>query len=134
MTEVIVFPDAEAVVVDYLRTELDARGPAIPVGTRVPNPRPSIFVQVERQGGPRRNIVVDDAQIGISAWADRQQDAQDLVQLCRGLLWAAVGTTQGGVQVHRVEEFAGPALLPDPLSDQPRYVLTVQISLRGAAA
>jgi hypothetical protein len=139
VAEVIVFPDAAAVVINYLRVELDARGPAIPVVSRVPKQRPATFVTVERQGGQRRNLVVDDAQLGIDCWGSSDsgtgdQEAHDLAQLCRGLIHAAAGTTQGGVQIYRVEEFAGPALLPDPLSDQPRAVLTVVVSVRGAAA
>lgn len=131
---VIVFPDAEQISIDYLRAELDARLNDTHVGNRIPDPRPAALVQCRRLGGPRRNLVADNPQIGVECWADTEAEAHDLAQLCRGLLLAMPGHTVDGVAVYRVDEFAGPVNLPDPLSTQPRYTFTVQISLRGAAA
>lgn len=134
MSPLVVFPDAAAVVVDHLRAQFAARDVAATVGTRIPNPRPARHVRVRRIGGPRRNIVADGPHVSVEAWGPTDEEAADLAQLCRGLIHAMHGTTIAGVAVYGVSELAGPAELPDPTSDQPRYVQTFEITLRGAAA
>lgn len=126
--EVIVFPDAAAIVIGHLAGELDP-----PVLPRIPNPRPDTFVTVQRVGGPRRNLVTDAATLAIEAWAPTEEAAHDLAQLARGHVAAMVGDLFAGVPVYRVDEFSGPQLLPDPTSDQPRYTFTVAVATRGAA-
>jgi len=133
MAEAIAFPDVEALFQSYLTAELGNRGDTATVHTAVPNPRPNRFVLVPRLGGQRRNTVVDDATIGVECWAATNGQAQALAQLVRALIHAAQGTTLAGVQIYRVQEFAGPARLPDPESHQARYVLTVSVSVRGTA-
>jgi len=136
MADVIVFPDAVAAVVDYLTAELAVREPTAVVRTRVPNPVPALLVTVRRLGGERRNLVVDAPQVEVACWADDdagtgEEDAHDLAQLCRGLVNAMAYTGDA----YRVDEFAGPALLPDPVDlSRPRYVQTFEIALRGHAA
>lgn len=125
MIEPIVFPDAVEVVCDHLRTELDPT----PVVSRVPTTRPAAFVRVMRVGGVRRNLVTDEATLTVEAWAASEQAAHDLAQLARAHIYAMPGDGD----VYRVTEFSGPALLPDPLSDQPRYSLTVAVATVGAA-
>lgn len=134
MNQVVVFPDAAAVVVGHLRAALAARNDPAKVGTRVPNPRPGRFVRIRRIGGPRLNLVADNPQLSVESWAPTAEQAADLAQLCRGLILAMRGTTVAGVAIYRVNEFAGPAELPDPTSDQPRYVQTFEIAMRGTAA
>lgn len=126
MREVLVFPDAEYVALTWLDENLD-----VPVHTLVPDPRPSAWVRVQRTGGIRSTIVTDAASITVEAWADTYEIASDLAQLARGYLHAATGENVDGVAVWRVEEFAGPASLPDPISGQPRHTFTVAMHLRG---
>lgn len=133
MTETIVFPDAALAAVTALRDGLAALAPSATVGTRVPNPRPDALVVVRRIGGARRNLVVDSATLSIEAWGVTEEDAHDLAQLARAVLKAAENTNQNSIVIYQVEEFAGPALLPDPDTEQPRYVLTVEIGTRGVA-
>ena len=128
----IVFADAAAVIADYLRFQLAAFESPAPVATRVPPSRPSIFVLVRRLGGPRLNVVADEPLIGVECWAPTEGDAHDLAQLCRALIHAMRGTEQGGVAVYRIAEAAGPQELPDPLSNDPRYVFTVSVAVRGS--
>lgn len=128
-THLVVYPDACEVVCPYLAYEL-----GVHVGTRVPTSRPSTFVVVRRLGGPRLNLVADNAMLGVECWADSEQEAQDLAQLSRGLIHALRGTSQDGVAVYRITEVAGPQELPDPDSDQCRYVFTLQIAMRGTSA
>lgn len=131
MTDPIRFPDAVAVVVDYLTTELAARGDDATVTSKVPDPRPDRLVRVSRTGGPRTSLVSDGAQISVECWDLLEEDAQDLAQTCRALLLVMRGTVQSGVAVYRVSELGGPALLPDPLSNAPRYVFSQQVQMRG---
>lgn len=127
--ETIVFPDAAAIVIGYLDDELTAA-----VLPRIPDPRLAEFLTVQRVGGPRRSLVSDAPLLAIGAWGDDDETAHDLAQNARGLIHALLGTVQAGVPVYLIEEAAGPALLPDPLSNQSRYVFTVAVHLRGVAA
>jgi len=134
MPEVIVFPDVAAAVIAGLEAELAARSNTTPVRSRVPDPRPATFVRVRRIGGPRRNLVVDDATVVVEAWAADEASGHDLAQLCRGIVHSFAGSTIADTTIYRVDEIAGPGLLPDPVSEQTRWTFTLQISARGTAA
>jgi hypothetical protein len=98
------------------------------VGGRVPRDRPTRFVLVRRIGGPWRRPMIDTPSIGVEAWAATQAQAHDLAQQVRSLVWSLQGGILNGVAIYRVEEFAGPAWLPDPTSGgDPRYVLTMSV-------
>lgn len=131
--EVIAFPDIEDLLQQYLTAALAARGDTATVHISVPTTRPDRFVLVPRVGGIRQNLVVDAATIGVECWASTPGQAFGLVRLVRALLGSAAGTVVGGVQVYRVTEAGGPANLPDPLSQHARYILTVEVAVRGAA-
>jgi hypothetical protein len=129
VAEVIVFPDAEGLVIDYLRDLLD-----VPVSGTVPNPRPGEFVTVRRLGGVRRNLVTDAPMLTVEAWAAGDVAAHDLAQLARAHVHAmARASVLTEPAVYRVVEIAGPGHLPDPVSAQSRYVFTVEVAVRGAA-
>lgn len=132
MTDIL-FPDVTDLVVTEIRSRLVERGEAAQVGTRVPNPRPAKFVLVRRVGGPRLNLVADNATLTIEAWGSDEAEAQDLLQLARTFIYAMRGTVHSGVAIYRIGEFAGPVNLPDPLSDQPRYTATMTVACRGSA-
>lgn len=125
-TAVVVFPDATDVVRTLLDTALTP-----PVRSKVPNPRPAEFVTVRRTGGVRRDLVADNAQVTVESWGATEEDAHDLAQLARAHIGAAPGSVVNGVSIYRVTEQAAPGILPDPLSDQPRYTQTFIIALRG---
>lgn len=127
MRDVLVFPDAEYVTVAWLAPLLD-----VPVVTLVPDPRPALWLRVQRVGGVNHTRVSDAATLTIEAWGDEYELVSDLAQLARGYLHAMVGETVDGVPVYRVDELAGPASLPDPISAQPRHTFTVAVHMRGA--
>lgn len=131
MKPVVLSPDAVFVAIDYLAEQLEALGDDVLVAPRVPQNRPGHFVRVSRTGGIMLNLVQDGPHLTIEAWAPTDEEAQDLAQLCRALLHAAQGTVQAGVSVGKVSELGGPQLLPDPLSNQPRYTFTLQVAMRG---
>lgn len=130
--EVALGADVTVLVVDWLRAQLVAEGGYVAphVGTLVPAARPSLFVTVSRTGGPLRDHVVDDAQVTVDSWGPTDEAAQDLAQWCRALMHAASGRLLAGHQVYRVAELAGPALVADPVSDQPRYRASYQVPVR----
>lgn len=123
---VVLFPDATDVVCRLLDPVLP-----VPVRSKVPNPRPDSFVTIRRTGGPRKDLVTDNAQITVEAWAETEEEAHDLAQVARAHIGAASGSVVAGVAIYRVTEQAGPGILPDPVSDQPRYSQTFNIALRG---
>lgn len=125
MTEPIVFPDASAIAITWLADHL-----VEPVHQDIPNPRPETFVTVTRDGGPKRNIVTDGAQITVDSWGETWEEAHDLAQTARAWLNAIVGETVNGAPVYRCDELAGPGRLPD-LSDQPRYRQNFLLAIRG---
>lgn len=133
MAELVVFPDITAAVIDFVRAQLVAAGSSAPVTMRVPNPRPGAFVTIQRVGGVRRNLVVDEATLTVEAWGSTEPAAHDLAQLARAAVHAAVGQVTSAGTIYRTGEFAGPASLPDPDSDQPRYTFTVTVAARGTA-
>lgn len=132
--DVVIFPDIEELLVEYLSAELLEMGVGVPVLTQIPAQRPESFVSVPRVGGPRRNQVVDAATISADSWALRPKAAHDLAQVVRGLIGALPGQSLGGYPIYRVTEFTGPGNLPDPRSQHARYTQAFSILIRGFAA
>lgn len=129
MPAAIVFPDAAAIVADYLRGALAAHGQPVHVGTRVPNPRPARFVRLARIGGAQVDVVTDRPRLDVHCWGATDEAAHDLMQITRALLLALPGWR--GATAYDVDEVGGPNELPDPESSSPRYALAVEVSLRG---
>lgn len=125
------YADATATCIRFLAAHLPTYGETCPIIKVVPKERPARFVQVFRTGGPRRNLVVDDAQLTISCWALTDQDAATLAALVRGLLLAIKSDVINGVTFYKVEELGGPVDLPDPESNQSRMTWSVIASVRG---
>lgn len=132
MTEVILFPDLEAAVIDYLTGELAAFDADATVDNTVPDPRPTRLVRVLRTGGARTGVVLEDAQLTIDCWDVLVEDAHDLAQLCRGLM-TAMPYRYPDTVTYRVHEVGGPNNQPDPDTASPRYTFTVLITARGTA-
>ena len=135
MTQVIVFGDVEDALRLYLETQLPLYGVTdADVACTIPNPRPDKFVTVQRAGGPQRDIITDSALILVECWAQTGSRAYALAKVVRGLLGdkALRNQSLSGLTVYRSQEVAGPAPLPDPDSDQSRYVLTIQVDFRGS--
>lgn len=134
MSEVIVFPDVEAIVISYLNAEFAARSETARASTKVPKTRPTKFVRVLRTGGPSE-FIMDRAQLTLEAWANKATDAIALMQLTRGLMHAIDRVTYSGstYQFYAPQEFSGPANLPDPDSSQERYTETFSVGVRGTA-
>jgi hypothetical protein len=122
----ILFPDAEALAVTFLRGQM----PGTEVHVRVPKIRPATFVQVRRSGGISTGPV-DKPRLDFHVWAPTDEEAKDLAQLCRAHLGDIRGE-RSGHQVTAVTEFAGLAPAPDQ-SGAPRWFFSIEITTRGAS-
>lgn len=118
MTELVVFPDAEALCVTALNAFLtDARA-----STKVPNPRPAKLVRVTRIGGPRLNVGIEAPTILFEAWGPDEVSAQNLAARTRALIEAMdeFGYEQSGLVNN-----------PDSETANPRYQFTAVLYLAG---
>jgi hypothetical protein len=120
------YPDVVALVVDYLTPLVDPT----PVVSRVPNPRPATFVQVRRVGGSAITVR-DQARLDVFTWGADDTTAHDLCMQVRTLLHALAGTTTLGPTCYGVDEFTGPRSLDDGVSGQPRWWMTLTITVRA---
>lgn len=125
--EAIAFPDIEELLVGWVPTVVAD----VPVSTEIPNPRPSKFIRLIRTGGPRQGLVTDQPQVTFECWADRSTAASALAGELRPHVFALGGRRIDGHVIRRVQEFSGPANLPDKTSGQSRYTWSVRIDLRG---
>lgn len=129
----VLFGDVEQLLVEHLREALAASEASYAVGavvgTVVPDPRPPVFVLVRRVGGASPRFGLDRPLIDLQDWHLTDVDAHDLMQLLRGLVQQARG--RGGIR--SVRENAGPNPVPDD-DGSPRYVSTLEITLKGATA
>lgn len=130
---IVLFPDARTALIDRVEADAASFGlSGLTVSSMIPNPRPERFVVIDRTGGPRRDLIVDEAQLTIDCWAADDVKAHDLAEIVRGIIGAAAGTATGGVQFYRIDELAGPQHLPDPDSaHQARYRWSVLAQVRG---
>lgn len=127
--EAIVFPDPIAAA----RAWLVARLGDVPVAQKMPATATDELVQLVRTGGQRVSLVIDRAQVTVTAWARTDIRSAELANLARAHLGAMQGATLVGATVYEVAEIGGPYSNPDPDSGQPRHTFTVAISVRGTA-
>lgn len=123
----VLFPDAELVVAQKLRTALRARGDQAFVGRSIPNPRPDRLVAFIRDGGAASGVL-DSATLRCRVFEQTEQKANDLARLVVALMQTIVD----GVPVVRVEHQSGPYEVDDESEAQQRYLL-FEVTLRGEA-
>jgi hypothetical protein len=98
---------------------------------RVPRDLPAKFVLVRRIGGPWEWPVTDVPTVGVECWAATESAAYLLAQQVRARIHSLQGGSVNGIPVYRVDEFAGPAWLPDPNHENhPRFVTTYSVRHR----
>lgn len=128
--ELVLQPDAEFIVGTALSIKVsEILGRQVPATIDLPNPRPAEFIRVLRVGGSRRNVATWVPTLAVESWAQRKSQAWELAQLVDSLMYWF--TEVAGYAVYDVREFAGPANLPDPLTDQARYTATYAVPIRA---
>lgn len=131
MVYVALHPDAPLAIADVLQVRHRATfGGTLSTVNRIPNPRPAEFVRVLGVGGVTRDRVTDVPTLAVEAWASTRSRAAELAQQVRAIMHSLEGASTAGYAVLEVTEFAGPADLPDPLSDQHRYTATYAVAIR----
>lgn len=124
----IVFPDVLPDLLAYVR---DLAGEGVHVAGRVPNPLPAVpLVVLRRSGGSETSIVIDRPRIDAQVWHDDEPAAAALATQVRTWLLGAPGRVP---RVRAATTFAGLIPIPDPESNRPRYLLTVELAVRGEA-
>lgn len=84
MTELITFPDVEALCVTALNGFLtDCKA-----STKVPNPRPDKLVLVTCIGGIRRNVGIDAPVVLFECWSTDEVSAQELGARVRAFVYS----------------------------------------------
>lgn len=127
----IQFADLEDALALELESRLVEEGREVDVSVTIPKTRPSEFVVVRRLGGPRKNLVVESALMTFECWAATGSTAFSLCALTRAIVDSLQGETISDIRIYRISEAAGPHILPDPESNQMRYVFTASIDARA---
>jgi hypothetical protein len=120
------YPDIIALLVAYLDPLLTG-----PVSSRVPDPRPAVWTQVRRIGGPQVRPVRDQPRVDVISWALTDPAAWALADAARRAIHALKGTVLGGAVVYRIDETLGPKQLDDPTTGVPRCLATYSILIRA---
>lgn len=131
-----IFPDAEALVIDYLRPLLAARPEPWLAGLKIGNKKPETsatmpvldrVMWVRRIGGQPRTPHLDIARIDFKCYMKSDAESHDLAALVRALMQASVN--HSGITT--VNQFQGLTNAPDPVSDAPCYLFTMEFHIEG---
>lgn len=127
MTELIIFPDVEGLVITYLKDALAGT----PVSTKVPDSRPSRFIKATVVGGNNARLNADSAMVTFQCWEADSVKASLLARTARAHIHAMAGNQVNGTWVYKVRDVGIPAYSPDPNTNAPRYQFTVLIDVKG---
>ncbi|WP_051432594.1 hypothetical protein [Promicromonospora kroppenstedtii] len=127
MTDAVIFPDVEALLLAYLKPLVAP----VKVVTKVPAARPASFVKLVRVGGPRRDRVTDRPMVVFQAWGPDSVAASELARRVHAHVYALAQTSTPQGYVSAVNEVGGLQYFPDPESGQDCYQFTAQLQTRG---
>jgi hypothetical protein len=131
-----IYPDAELLVLNYLRPILEARPESwlqgILLGNKKPEasstePLPTRLVYVRRIGGQPRNEYLDLARIDFKCYGRSEYEAQRIASLVFALMQASVNHSG----ITNVAQFLGLTNAPDDVSNAPRYMFTMEFNIKG---
>lgn len=116
-------PDAEWLACEVLRDALHAR---IHVGVTYPGQTPAIVIS--RVGGVAdTHGLIDRPRIDVDVYAATKEEAHDLAQAARAVVFAASGSSRSGAVIGGVQEFLGLTFVPDADTEgTPRYTFTYE--------
>lgn len=137
MGDLILFADVEDDLRNHFNTTLPGFGFAQTSYVKRPATLPDSFIYIHRTGGPRRDMVTDNAQLTIECYGRSKASPDEalafrVAQFVRSIMNALEGNLLGGNQVDSVNEFSGAYNDPDPLaSTHARFTATYQLAVRG---
>lgn len=102
----------------------------VPVVGKLPSPRPTQFIVVERVGGGMPTVITDMAMLMVDVWADEHADCERLALNVREHLARAPGKRVGEHTCVSFHHLGGPVYLPDPDIGTPRYRITCELVFR----
>lgn len=106
---------------------------AVPVASRVPDPRPAEWIQVRHVGGTQLRPVRDVVRLDVFYWHNGGDEAAMAGgQTVRAEIHAFAKTSAIGVMCYRVEETLGPRPIDDvPLTGASRSWATYALTVRA---
>lgn len=135
----IIDPDVEQLLIDYVYGALPGLGFSVPVASRIerlgsdPSKRPAESVVIVRTGGPRRDLITDQPQITVDCRARLESRAVALSNSVRALLNDLVGLDLAGHPVYSCQEYSGPTNQPTD-QDPVRYSQSFSLAVRSVIA
>lgn len=117
--------NVESAVVGYLDSL-----PAVTseVGTRLPNPRPTKFVRVQRTGGTQQNMIQERPVLLLECWGGTDTEAWLLAKTCHEALQGRTPLEHNGVELED-RSVSSPVNYPDPSTASPRYTFTLETTV-----
>lgn len=125
-----IYGDVEAVAIRWLKSRPETLG--ISFGTETPaNLDERLpFVTLERIPGGARGQVTDDARIDVESRGRTREESHDAIQIVLGLLEIMYQYSHEGMVIYRADIETSPGWLPDPVTNQPRWIATLSIRNR----
>ncbi len=127
-----IYGDVEAAAIRWLKTRPEIQAAGISLGTSTPADLDQRlpFVTLERIPGGARGKVTDDARIDVESRASSREESHDVIQIVLGLLEIMYQYSHEGMIIYRADIESSPGWLPDPVTNQPRWIATVSIRNR----
>lgn len=114
--------NVEGAVVGYLKALPALAGVAI--GTRVPNPRPTKHVRVQRVSGQQLNLIRERPTLLVECWGGTDVEAWLLTVTCHEALVGRELVAHNGIELDD-RDVSSPVNYPDPSTTSPRYTFTL---------
>ncbi|GAA3770662.1 hypothetical protein GCM10022206_06590 [Streptomyces chiangmaiensis] len=131
---ILTFPDAERLVVDFLKNRPEMTGVTVDNRTPVGFDGTQQVVLVSRSGGVWiDDLHLDKPLIDLEVYGPDKTTAHGIALAARACVLELVGTTYGTAIVTDIDEADGPRWLPDynrPAGN--RYLATIRVSIRPA--
>ena len=128
MREVVVHPDAEKAVIDYLLPFLEDEAPGVGIDVRGGGGR---FVRVRRVGGTDLTPNHDAPLVDVLVWHDDDLARMGLARLLWGALRAADWDRTPDAVLAYLDTALGPRQMPDPADDTSTVCMfTVRMAVR----
>lgn len=128
-------PDQLLLPADVEQAIITELSPFWPIATVIPDTKPSIFFRVVATGGSERDLVTDAPIVVLEAFAKRESQARDAINMALARLQlAARKGNLGGETCYGLAVAALPQNYPLPsVPTHKRYILTIAPALRRRA-
>lgn len=139
--EMIIQGDAEAALVDILRTltpELPTGGshPPLNISTSMIGYEPGDRrIVITQQGGVEGFVKIARPRLDVEVFAERRSIAKDIIEICLGSIKRQMGAYSGfGLFISDVTIEMQPANIPDKMQETARYVAAVRLTVVPSGA